>query len=88
METLAVVAYKQPVMRAEIEAVRGVNCVELLTVLSEKGLIRITGRHDSLGRPQLFGTTKKFLQVFGLNGLEELPEIDRLRPPFGVEAKK
>jgi segregation and condensation protein B len=79
LETLAVVAYKQPVMRAEIEAVRGVNCVELLNLLVEKGLIRIAGRHESLGRPQLFGTTKKFLQVFGLNGLEELPDVDLLR---------
>lgn len=79
LETLAVVAYKQPVMRAEIEAVRGVNCVDLLNLLTEKGLIRIAGRHDSLGRPQLFGTTKKFLQVFGLNTLEELPEVEKLR---------
>ena len=68
-------------MRAEIEAVRGVNCVELLNLLVEKGLIRIAGRHESLGRPQLFGTTKKFLQVFGLNALDELPEVDLLRTP-------
>ena len=88
LETLAVVAYKQPVMRAEIEAVRGVNCVELLTLLSEKGLVRIAGRHASLGRPQLFGTTKKFLHVFGMNTLEELPEIERLRPPSGTRTKK
>lgn len=85
LETLAVVAYKQPVMRAEIEAVRGVNCVELLNLLVEKGLIRIAGRHESLGRPQLFGTTKKFLQVFGLNALEELPEVDSLRSPAATK---
>lgn len=81
LETLAVVAYKQPVMRAEIEAVRGVNCVELLNLLVEKGLIRIAGRHESLGRPQLFGTTRKFLQTFGLNTLDELPVLDLLRVP-------
>ncbi|MFO0936669.1 MAG: SMC-Scp complex subunit ScpB [Gemmataceae bacterium] len=88
LETLAIVAYKQPVMRAEIEAVRGVHCVEMLSLLSEKGLIRIVGRHHSLGRPQLFGTTKKFLQAFGLQSLDELPEIDRLKPPSATESKK
>jgi segregation and condensation protein B len=81
LETLAIVAYKQPVMRAEIEAVRGVNCVELLNLLVEKGLVRIAGRHESLGRPQLFGTTKKFLQTFGLNSLDELPDVELLRMP-------
>lgn len=81
METLAVIAYKQPVMRAEIEAIRGVNCLELIHLLMEKGLVRITGRHDSLGRPQLFGTSKRFLQVFGLNRIDELPEIESLRRP-------
>jgi segregation and condensation protein B len=79
LETLAVIAYKQPVMRAEVEAVRGVACAELIRHLMEKGLIRITGRHDSLGRPQLFGTTKKFLQSFGLNSLKDLPEVEALR---------
>jgi segregation and condensation protein B len=80
METLAVVAYKQPVMRAEVEAVRGVACGEVVRQLMEKGLVRVTGRHDSLGRPQLYGTTKKFLQAFGLNALADLPEVDALRP--------
>lgn len=84
LETLAVVAYKQPVMRAEVEAIRGVNCTELLNVLVEKGLIRVAGRHDSLGRPQLFGTTKKFLQTFGLNSLDELPAVDVLHAPTAV----
>lgn len=81
METLAVVAYKQPVTRADVEAIRGVNCVELLTLLAEKGLIRVAGRHASLGRPQLFGTTKTFLRHFGLQSLAELPEVDGLRSP-------
>lgn len=80
LETLAVIAYKQPVMRAEVEVVRGVACSELIRHLMEKGLVRIAGRHDSLGRPQLYGTTKKFLQSFGLNSLKDLPEVEALRP--------
>ena len=72
-ETLAIVAYRQPIMRADIEAIRGVHCGEMLRQLMEKGLVRIAGRHDSLGRPVLYGTTKKFLQVFGLKGLKDLP---------------
>ena len=81
LETLAVVAYRQPVMRADIEAVRGVQCGETLRQLMEKGLIRIAGRHDSLGRPVLYGTTKKFLQAFGLNALSDLPEVEGLEQP-------
>jgi len=63
LETLAVIAYKQPIMRAEVEKVRGVGCAELIRLLMEKGLVKITGRHNSLGRPQLYGTSKKFLQT-------------------------
>jgi segregation and condensation protein B len=80
-ETLAIVAYRQPIMRADVEAVRGVQCGEILRVLMEKGLVRIAGRHDSLGRPVLYGTTKKFLQVFGLKSLRDLPQVEQLRPP-------
>jgi segregation and condensation protein B len=80
-ETLAIVAYRQPIMRADIEAVRGVQCGEVLRQLMEKGLVRIAGRHDSLGRPVLYGTTKKFLQVFGLKNLRDLPLVEQLRPP-------
>jgi segregation and condensation protein B len=72
-ETLAIVAYRQPIMRAEIEAIRGVHCGETLRLLMEKGLVRIVGRDDSLGRPVLYGTTKKFLQVFGLKSIKDLP---------------
>jgi segregation and condensation protein B len=79
LETLAVIAYKQPIMRAEVEKVRGVACGEIVRQLMEKGLVRIAGRHDSLGRPQLYGTTKKFLQAFGLNTLKDLPEVEALR---------
>jgi segregation and condensation protein B len=80
METLAVIAYKQPVMRADVEVIRGVACGEIVRHLMEKGLVRIAGRHDSLGRPQLYGTTKKFLQAFGLNTLKDLPEVEALKP--------
>jgi len=79
METLSVVAYRQPVLRAEIEAIRGVQCGEILRVLMERDLLRIVGRSEELGRPFLYGTTKKFLQVFGLNRLEHLPPIDQNR---------
>ncbi len=81
LETLAIIAYRQPIMRAEVENIRGVQCGELLGHIMEKGLIKITGRHESLGRPVLYGTTKKFLQVFGLNSLKDLPEVEQLKPP-------
>lgn len=79
LETLSVVAYQQPVMRAEVEAVRGVQCGEILRVLMERDLLRIVGRAEELGRPFLYGTTKRFLQVFGLRRLEDLPSIDQIR---------
>ncbi|MEM8944557.1 MAG: SMC-Scp complex subunit ScpB [Planctomycetota bacterium] len=78
LETLAVVAYRQPVVRAEIEAIRGVQCGEILRVLMERDLLRIVGRADELGRPFLYGTTKRFLQVFGLRRLDQLPVIDQI----------
>jgi segregation and condensation protein B len=84
LETLAVVAYRQPVVRAEIEAIRGVQCGEILRVLMERDLLRIVGRSEELGRPFLYGTTKKFLQVFGLRRLEQLPPIDQI---YSVEAE-
>ena len=80
-ETLAIVAYRQPIMRADVEAVRGVQCGEVLRLLMEKGLVRIAGRDNSLGRPVLYGTTKKFLQAFGLRGLRDLPMAEQLKPP-------
>ena len=80
-ETLAIVAYRQPIMRADVESIRGVQCGELLRLLMEKGLVRIAGRHDSLGRPVLYATTRKFLQVFGLRSIRDLPQAEQLRPP-------
>ena len=77
-ETLAIVAYRQPIMRADIEAIRGVHCGDTLRLLMEKSLVKIVGRDDSLGRPVLYGTTKQFLQVFGLKGLKDLPNAEQL----------
>lgn len=81
LETLAVIAYKQPITRADVDTLRGVACAELIRLLMEKGLVRVTGRHDSLGRPQLYGTTKRFLQSFGLHSLADLPEVESLKRP-------
>jgi len=78
METLAVVAYRQPMLRAEIEAIRGVQCGEILRQLIERELVRIVGRSEELGRPLLYGTTRRFLQVFGLRHLEDLPQAQLL----------
>ncbi len=79
LETLAIIAYRQPCMRSEIEAVRGVAVDQILRNLLEMQLIRIVGRSSLPGRPWLFGTTQKFLEHFGLRNLEELPGIDELR---------
>jgi segregation and condensation protein B len=79
LETLAVIAYRQPVPRADIEAIRGVNCGEILRQLLERDLVRIGGRSEELGRPYLYATTKRFLQIFGLNNAEELPGREALR---------
>lgn len=79
-ETLAVVAYRQPVLRADIESIRGVQCGELLRQLMERDLVRIVGRSEELGRPFLYGTTRRFLQVFGLRYIEELPPVEAALP--------
>ena len=75
METLAVVAYKQPVTRAEVEEIRGVKCDYSLQSLTAKGLIQEVGRKETIGRPILFGTTDEFLSRFGIESLEELPPL-------------
>jgi segregation and condensation protein B len=79
METLAIVAYRQPITRADVEAVRGVASTEMLKQLMERGLVRITGEDDSLGRPYLYGTTRQFLELFGLRNTADLPLADQLR---------
>jgi len=81
LETLAIIAYKQPVMRADIEAIRGVAAGEVIRTLCYKGLVKIVGRAEVLGRPMLYGTTKKFLEIFGLNTLKDLPKIEELKKP-------
>lgn len=76
LESLAIVAYQQPVTRAQVEAVRGVNSDSVLRTLAGKGLIEEVGRLDTVGRPILYGTTFDFLQFFGLESLEDLPELE------------
>ncbi len=91
LESLAVIAYKQPVTKPEIEAIRGVNADYVLRTLLERNLITIVGRAASPGRPLLYGTTKEFLKHFGLNDLSELPkprEIDELMAEAEFEVEK
>ena len=82
METLAIVVYRQPITRADIESIRGVQSAEMLKQLMERGLVRIGGKDDSLGRPFLYESTRKFLEIFGLKNLDDLPmgETLRIRP--------
>jgi len=82
LETLAVVAYRQPITRADIESVRGVQCGPILRLLLDRDLIRITGRSPDPGHPLLYGTTKRFLDHFGLKSLKALPDVkDLLETP-------
>ena len=85
LETLAIIAYRQPILRADLESIRGVACGEVLRGLMERRLVRIAGRAEELGRPMLYGTTKEFLEVFGLATLDDLPQAKELRP--AVERK-
>ena len=78
LETLAIVTYKQPITKAEIEVVRGVDCTGVMRSLLEKKLIAILGKKDVIGRPFLYGTTSKFLEVFGLENLANLPRIEKI----------
>jgi segregation and condensation protein B len=79
LETLAVIAYRQPVPRADIEAIRGVNCGEILRQLMDRDLVRIGSRSQELGRPFLYATTKRFMELFGLNQIEDLPRTEQLK---------
>jgi segregation and condensation protein B len=85
MEVLAIIAYRQPVMRADIEAIRGVGSEEVLKQLLSRDLVRICGRSEELGRPYLYGTTKRFLKMFGLKSLEKLPRADWINETWDVE---
>ena len=81
LETLAIIAYKQPILRADVEAIRGCACGETIRSLMEKHLVKIAGRAEEPGRPILYGTTKRFLELFGLNSLKDLPQPENFAPP-------
>jgi segregation and condensation protein B len=79
VETLAIIAYKQPLTKAELEAIRGVSCGEVLKTLLEKRLVTVKGRAEELGRPLLYGTTTDFLKLFGLASIKDLPSPTELK---------
>lgn len=79
LETLAIIAYRQPVTRAEIEHIRGVDCGAVLRGLLEKGLLKILGRKNVAGRPMLYGTSKRFLELFSLKDLSSLPDLPEIK---------
>jgi segregation and condensation protein B len=81
LETLAIVAYRQPATRAQIEAVRGVNSDSVLRTLVNRGLVEEVGRLDQAGRPIIYGTTFEFLQQFGLSSVEQLPPLEEVEAP-------
>lgn len=78
LETLSIVAYKQPLTRAEVEEIRGVEVIAALETLLEKGLLKVVGRKETVGRPLMYGTTVEFMRHFGLKSLEELPPLESL----------
>jgi segregation and condensation protein B len=86
LETLAIVAYRQPIIRPEIEKIRGVDSGWVLRTLLEKGLVRMMGRRDIPGRPIVYGTTGAFLELFSLNTLSDLPNLKEVEPPPVPEA--
>jgi segregation and condensation protein B len=81
LETLSIIAYKQPVARAEVEDIRGVACSDMIRTLMEKGLVRVVGKSDQLGHALLYGTTRKFLTSFGLSSVKDLPDSKQLVQP-------
>lgn len=81
LETLAIIAYKQPILRADLESIRGVQSGQIIRLLMEKDLVKVVGRDESLGHPLLYGTTKRFLEYFGLKDLKDLPNIEELEAP-------
>ena len=87
LETLAIIAYRQPILRADLESIRGVACGEVLRGLMDRRLARIAGRAEVVGRPMLYGTTREFLEVFGLANLDDLPQAKELRPTPAVKPK-
>ena len=86
LETLSIIAYKQPILRQEVERLRGVDVGGIIRTLLEKGLVKIMGRKNLPGRPLIYGTTKKFLEVFDLKSIESLPKLKEVKE-FGIEAE-
>lgn len=87
LETLAIIAYRQPIGRSEVEEIRGVNCGAILKSLHDRGLIDVVGRGEGIGRPLLYGTTPLFLEHFALRHLEELPRADELAVALRAEPR-
>jgi len=85
LETLAIIAYRQPIIRPAIEEIRGVDSGWVLRTLLEKGLIKMMGRKDLPGRPMIYGTTRAFLELFSLNTLADLPTLKEVQPPLTAE---
>lgn len=85
LETLAIVAYRQPISRAQIEAIRGVNCDAVIATLLERELLAVSGRSEAIGRPFLYSTTKKFLEYLGLKDFRDLPSLEDLERRFALD---
>lgn len=85
LETLAIIAYRQPIIRPAIEEMRGVDSGWVVRTLLEKGLVKMMGRKDLPGRPMIYGTTRSFLELFGLNTLADLPTLKEVQPPSAAE---
>lgn len=86
LETLSIVAYKQPVLKSDIEEIRGVRCDQVLKSLEKADLIAVLGRREIPGRPKVYGTTEVFLRKFGLSGLDDLPKVDDLEQKEAEES--
>jgi segregation and condensation protein B len=87
LETLAIIAYKQPIIRAEVDSIRGVESSGVIRTLCDLGLVEVKGRKEIIGKPQLYGTTGEFLRVFGLLRLDDLPSIQNLRERYEIGQK-
>ncbi len=85
LETLAIIAYRQPILRVDVEAIRGVACGEVIRTLMEYNLVKIVGRAEEIGRPMLYGTTRHFLELFGLSSLKDLPQDQQLKEPKSAD---
>lgn len=87
LEVLAIIAYKQPVTKGEIDSIRGIKCDRVIEGLSKKGLVKALGRSDAVGRPVLYGTTEEFLKNFGFSSLKELPDIENIEGIIGNDSE-